>query len=78
MERGKPLSPRQSRQVAAAYYRALVAGRSLRVVARRYGIHVSTLRRHGQLWPEHMSRLVRSTTLRPWERANLARIVSNG
>lgn len=78
MERGTALSPRQSRRVAAAYYRAIVAGRQLRVVAKRHGIHVSTLRRHGELWPEHLSRLVRSTTLRPWERANLERFIANG
>lgn len=67
---------RESRRIAAAYYRAIIAGRPLRVAARRCGVSVCTLRRHGQMWPEHRARLVRSTTLRPWERANLERMVA--
>jgi transposase-like protein len=69
--RARTLSRAKSRRVAAAYYRAVVAGRVLEVVARRHGVSASTLRTHGQLWPEHLSRLVRSTTLRPWERERL-------
>lgn len=78
MGRHTNLTVRDSRRVAAAYYRAIVAGRPMRVVARRLGMSTTTLRRHGQLWPEHLSRLVRSTTLRSHERANLQEYISNG
>lgn len=75
MARRPALSPRESRAVAAAYYRAILAGRSMKVAARRCGVGVSTLREHGQLWPCHLDRLARSTTLRTWERERLQQLL---
>jgi hypothetical protein len=71
-----------SRRLAAAYFRAIVAGRRLSVVSARLGVSVRTLYRCAALWPEHIDRLKKSTTLRSWERENLNRYLerrnSNG
>lgn len=66
-------SLKQQRALAAAYYRAIVAGRPIRVAAARCGVSPSHMRRIAHLWPEHVVRLRNSTTLRSWERENLNR-----
>ena len=65
------MTTNESRALAARYWSARVRGRRLTVEARRAGVSPATLYRHALLWPEHIERLERSTTLRPWERANL-------
>ena len=64
---------RQHRAIAAAYYRAIVAGRPVQVAAKRMGVDPSYMRRIAEMWPEHLDRLRNSTTLRLWERENLNR-----
>lgn len=68
---------RSSRELAAAYWRAITRNRPLRLEAARMGVSASTIRRHAQLWPEHLERLLRSTTLRAWERDNLLAFVQS-
>lgn len=66
------MTAQESRALAARYWRAKVKGRPVSEEARRAGVAPNTLRTHAALWPEHLDRLRRSTTLRPWELERLA------
>lgn len=69
-----PPTHKHSYLLARAYYRAKAAGRPVVVAAKRKGVSTTSLLRHAKLWPEVLTEMLASPSLKKWEHDNLVRI----